>query len=114
MQKDKLQRRRPGADNRLKDDRGNRRERDRNGGERFERPENPQADFPPNKDGPDKGNSDEPIFDNFGGQGMHVAPFATDIAPPPVLMPVPGAGYVWLSMFSVCMWVEGVSCLRKI
>lgn len=90
--KDKMQRRRPGADNRSKDDRGNRRERDRNGGERFERSENPQADFPPNNDTQDKGNADEPIFDNFGGQGMHVAPFAADIAPPPVLMPVPGAG----------------------
>ncbi|XP_021720640.1 serrate RNA effector molecule-like [Chenopodium quinoa] len=90
--KDKLQRRRPGADNRMKDDRGNRRERDRNGGERFERLENPQAEFPPNKDAPEKGNPDEPMFENFGGQGMHVAPFATDIAPPPVLMPVPGAG----------------------
>ncbi|KAL2932347.1 Serrate RNA effector molecule [Bienertia sinuspersici] len=67
-------------------------ERDRNGGERFERSENAQADFQPNNDAPDKGNSDEPAFENFGGQGVHVAPFAHDIAPPPVLMPVPGAG----------------------
>ncbi|XP_057548427.1 serrate RNA effector molecule-like [Amaranthus tricolor] len=90
--KEKLQRRRPGADSRLKDERGNRRERDRNDGERFERQDNPQADFPRSNDGEDKGNPEEPIFDNFGGQGMHVAPFAPDIAPPPVLMPVPGAG----------------------
>ena len=87
-----MQRRRPGADSRLKDERGNRRERDRNDGERFERQDNPQADFPRSNDGEDKGNPEEPIFDNFGGQGMHVAPFAPDIAPPPVLMPVPGAG----------------------
>lgn len=89
--KDKMQRRRPGADNRLKDDRGPRRDRERNGGERFDRSENPPADST-NNDGSDKGNPDEPIFDNFGGQGLRVAPFAPDIPPPPVLMPVPGAG----------------------
>lgn len=33
------------------------------------------------------------MFDSFGGQGIHVAPpFPSDIHPPPVLMPVPGAG----------------------
>ncbi|GAB4859920.1 hypothetical protein Ancab_011399 [Ancistrocladus abbreviatus] len=89
--KDKMQRRRPVLDNRFKDDRGSRRERDArgNGGERFDRSGNPQT---VDNDGPDNGNPDEPTFDNFGGQGMHVAPFAQDIPPPPVLMPVPGAG----------------------
>ncbi|XP_057536293.1 serrate RNA effector molecule-like [Amaranthus tricolor] len=90
---DKLQRRRAGTENRLKDERGNRRERDWNGVERFENQENPQADLPPsNNNDADKGNPEEPNFENFGGQGVHVAPFAPDIAPPPVLMPVPGAG----------------------
>ncbi|GAB2285698.1 hypothetical protein Dimus_020137 [Dionaea muscipula] len=88
--KDKLPRRRPLLDNRLKDDRGGRRERDLrgNGTERFDRSDNPLGE----NDGPDKGNPDETIFDTFGGQGIHIPPFAPDIAPPPVLMPVPGAG----------------------
>ncbi|XP_048427236.1 serrate RNA effector molecule-like [Pyrus x bretschneideri] len=93
--RDKPQRRRP-VENRLKDERGNRRERDNrvNGGERFDRSENMQSsEFQPNNDGPDGGNPDEPMFDNFGGQGMRVGPpFPSDIPPPPVLMPVPGAG----------------------
>ncbi|KAJ7960407.1 Serrate RNA effector molecule-like protein [Quillaja saponaria] len=96
LPKDKLQRRRLNLDNRLKDDRGNRRERDirANGSGRQERPEILQSgDFPPNNDGNDGGNPDEPPFDPYDEQGMHVAPpFPSDIAPPPVLMPVPGAG----------------------
>ncbi|KAJ4828699.1 hypothetical protein Tsubulata_022854 [Turnera subulata] len=94
IQKDKIQRRKVGPD-RLKDDRGNRRDRDNrsNGNERFDRSENPQsADFQSNNDGPDGGNHDEPMFDGFG-QGIRVPPpFPSDIPPPPVLMPVPGAG----------------------
>ncbi|GFP97579.1 serrate rna effector molecule [Phtheirospermum japonicum] len=88
--KDKPQRRRPGMDNRIKDDRGNRRERDNraNGNERFDRSENPQPGDFANNDG---NNPDEAMFDSFGGQGIPVATFASDI-PPPVLMPVPGAG----------------------
>ncbi|KAK8562268.1 hypothetical protein V6N13_019704 [Hibiscus sabdariffa] len=93
--KDKPQRRKL-MENRLKDEHGSRKERDNrtNGGDRFDRSENPQSgDFPSNNDGPDGGNNDDPMFDAFGGQGMHVAaPFSSDIAPPPVLMPVPGAG----------------------
>ncbi|KAL3620273.1 hypothetical protein CASFOL_035185 [Castilleja foliolosa] len=88
--KDRLQRRRPGMDNRIKDDRGNHRERDNraNGNERFDRSENPQhGDFANN----DENNPDEAMFDSFGGQGIPVATFASDI-PPPLLMPVPGAG----------------------
>ncbi|XP_022755662.1 serrate RNA effector molecule-like [Durio zibethinus] len=95
MPKDKPQRRKL-LENRLKDERGSRRERDNraNGSDRYDRSENPQSsDFPSNNDGPDGGNHDDPMFDAFGGQGMHVAaPFSSDIAPPPVLMPVPGAG----------------------
>ncbi|KAL2240005.1 UNVERIFIED_CONTAM: Serrate RNA effector molecule [Sesamum indicum] len=91
--KEKPQRRRPGLDNRLKDDRGNRRERDNrtNGNERFDRSENPQSGDFANNDGASGNNPDEQMFDSFGGQGIPVAAFASDI-PPPVLMPVPGAG----------------------
>ncbi|GMI94291.1 SERRATE [Hibiscus trionum] len=93
--KDKPQRRKL-MENRLKDERGSRRERDNraSGSDRFDRSENPQSsDFPSNNDGPDGGSNDDPMFDAFGGQGMNVtAPFSSDIAPPPVLMPVPGAG----------------------
>lgn len=90
--KDRMQRRRPGLDGRLRDDRGPREDRERNDSERFERSENPDADFPSKNNCPDKGNRDEPIFDSFGGQGVPIAAFAPDIHPPPVLMPVPGAG----------------------
>ncbi|TQD76572.1 hypothetical protein C1H46_037902 [Malus baccata] len=92
--RDKPQRRRP-LENRLKDERGNRREREnRVNGERFDRSDNMQSsEFQPNNDGPDGGNPDDPMFENFGGQGMRVGPpFPSDIPPPPVLMPVPGAG----------------------
>ncbi|XP_012472740.2 serrate RNA effector molecule [Gossypium raimondii] len=83
--KDKPQRRKI-LENHLKDDRDLHGERDRS--------DNPQtSDFSLNDDGLDGGNRDDPIFDAFGGQGMHVAaPFSSDVAPPPVLMPVPGAG----------------------
>lgn len=77
---------------RLKDERGNQRVVNRvNGGERYDTLENLQ----PSEDGPDGGNTDEPMYDTFGGQGMRgvAPPFPSDI-PPPVLMPVPGAGYV--------------------
>ena len=61
--------------------------------DRFERSENsPPADFPGrNSGGPDGMNPDEPIFDSFGPPGLHSGPFPSDI-PPPLLMPVPGAG----------------------
>ncbi|KAK3023684.1 hypothetical protein RJ639_044294 [Escallonia herrerae] len=97
FRKEKPEKRRPGLDTRLKDDRGGRRERENraNGSERFERSENPHSmDFQANNDGPVGGNTDESMFDTFGGQGMHVTSFPSDIAPPPVLMPVPGAGSV--------------------
>lgn len=93
LQREKPQRRRPGPDNRMKDDRGNRRERDNraNGSEHFDRSENPQSGDFNNSDGASGNNPDEPMFDSFGGQGIPVAAFPSDI-PPPVLMPVPGAG----------------------
>ncbi|KAL1128710.1 hypothetical protein V6Z11_A13G267000 [Gossypium hirsutum] len=88
--------RRKMLENRLKDERGSRRERDNraNGSDRYDRSENPQSsDLPSNNEGPEGGNRDDLMFESFGGQGMHVAtPFSSDMAPPPVLMPVPGAG----------------------
>lgn len=96
MPKDRPLRRKLGSDNRLKDERGNRRDRDyrANGSERYDRSDNAQSsDFPSNDDGPEGANRDESMFDTFGGQGIRVAPpFPSDIPPPPVLMPVPGAG----------------------
>ncbi|KAK4339165.1 hypothetical protein RND71_040627 [Anisodus tanguticus] len=95
MPKEKPLRRGPGLDGRLKDDRGNRRDRDgrANGGERFGMSDNPQSeDFQSSNDGVGGGNPDEEMFDTFGGQGIPVAPFPSDMAPPSVLMPVPGAG----------------------
>lgn len=77
----------------MKDDRGNRRDRDNraNGNENFDRSENTQSGDFNNSDGAAGNNPDEPMFDSFGGQGIPVAGFPSDI-PPPVLMPVPGAG----------------------
>eukprot|EP00268_Persea_americana_P022973 TRINITY_DN22710_c0_g1_i3.p1 TRINITY_DN22710_c0_g1~~TRINITY_DN22710_c0_g1_i3.p1 ORF type:complete len:725 (-),score=142.98 TRINITY_DN22710_c0_g1_i3:425-2599(-) len=98
IQKDKSQRRRPGLDNRLRDDRGNRRVHDRidniNGDERYDRTENsPSHDHPSNTSILEGGNSDEPLYDTYGGKGVRGAPpYTSDIPPPPVLMPVPGAG----------------------
>ncbi|KAK6153178.1 hypothetical protein DH2020_012817 [Rehmannia glutinosa] len=92
--KEKPLRRRPGPDNRYIDERGNRRERDNraNGNERFDRSENPQSgDFASSNDGPPGDDPDEAMFDTFAPQGIPVGPFSSDI-PPPVLMPVPGAG----------------------
>ncbi|OWM69080.1 serrate RNA effector molecule [Punica granatum] len=93
--RDRMQRRRLGLEGRLRDDRGLRRDREGRpvGGERFDRSDNPQSgDLQSDKDGADGGNGDDPMFDTFGGQGLHVAPFGSEIPPPPVLMPVPGAG----------------------
>jgi len=94
---DKVTRRRPMSD-RLRDERGNRREYDRNDRfndhDRYDRSEgSPSHDA---NGGPDAGNADEPMYDAYGGQGLVGAPpFPNDIPPPPpVLMPVPGAGYV--------------------
>lgn len=96
--KDRPQRRRPISDNRLRDDRSNRRDHERvdrvNDDERYDRTESsPSRDFQPNTGGLEGGNPDDPIYDGYGGQGMRGAPpFPSDVPPPPVLMPVPGAG----------------------
>lgn len=106
-QKDKPQRRRPGLENRLRDDRGNRRDQERidrvNDGERFDRTENSPSHDRQSKPGSHElGNHDESMYDAFSAQGMSaVAPFPSDIAPPPVLMPVPGAGLVAHSYYTL-------------
>ncbi|XP_010510811.1 PREDICTED: serrate RNA effector molecule-like [Camelina sativa] len=90
--RDRPMRRKPGMENRLRDDRGGRRERDgrNNGNDRNDRSEDQQRG---DGDGPDGGNPGEGGYDAFGGQaGVHVPPFLSDINPPPMLMPVPGAG----------------------
>ncbi|KDP42903.1 hypothetical protein JCGZ_23845 [Jatropha curcas] len=94
LPKDKPQRRKIGQENRLKDERGGRRDRENraNGSERYDRSENQQSGDFQSSDGPDAVNHDDPMYDSFGGQGMRVPPFPSDIPPPPVLMPVPGAG----------------------
>ncbi|CAI9105971.1 OLC1v1005015C3 [Oldenlandia corymbosa var. corymbosa] len=92
LPKEKPFRRRPGLENRLKDDRGRRERENRlNGG--FDRSENSQqGDFQSNNDGVVGATPDEAMFDAFTGPGIPVAPFSSEIPPPPVLMPVPGAG----------------------
>lgn len=84
-----MQRRR-GLEGRLRDDHGLRCP----GGERFDRSDNPQGgDLPSDKDGGPEGvaEGDDP-YASFRGEGIHVPPFGSEIPPPPVLMPVPGAG----------------------
>ncbi|KAL4188416.1 hypothetical protein AMTRI_Chr08g202290 [Amborella trichopoda] len=97
--KDRPPRRRPGLDvsSRLRDDRGSRRDHDRadraNIEERFDRSENsPSRDLEPNAGGAEGANPDSPMFAAYGG-GQGMPPFSSDMPPPPpVLMPVPGAG----------------------
>ncbi|WOG83004.1 hypothetical protein DCAR_0102177 [Daucus carota subsp. sativus] len=92
--KEKPQKRRLGPESYMKDERG-RRERDNrtNGSERYDRGDNPHSvDFQANNDAQAGSNLDESMFDGFNGQGMPVSSFPSDMAPPPVLMPVPGAG----------------------
>ncbi|KAF7097517.1 hypothetical protein CFC21_099325 [Triticum aestivum] len=72
-----------GMDNRLRYDRGNRREydrADRDGGRHG------RGDGSPSRDGPD-----DQMFDSFRGRGSN-APFSAEFPAPPILMPVPGAG----------------------
>ncbi|GKA65453.1 serrate RNA effector molecule [Tanacetum coccineum] len=88
LPKERPQRHRPGIGDRLKDDRDFRRDRN-NGGDRFDKGENPDSsEFQSNNDG---GGHDDEMFGSFSGQGVH-AQFSSDVPPPPVLMPVPGAG----------------------
>jgi hypothetical protein len=77
----------------LKDDRGNRREQERSDRTNGDRPDNS-----PSRER-QLGNRDDAMFDAYGGSA--VPTFNADMPPPPsVLMPVPGAGLVALSLLS--------------
>ncbi|KAL5580019.1 hypothetical protein UlMin_012461 [Ulmus minor] len=70
--RDGLKTRRFGADARLKDDCGNRRDQDNlaSGSERFNNLQ--PCEFQSNNDGPDGGNLDNTMYDAFGRQGLRV------------------------------------------
>ncbi|KAF7824812.1 serrate RNA effector molecule [Senna tora] len=89
--KDRPLKRRLGLEGRLRDDRGNRRDHDR--GDRIN--DGDRSENSPSRDRQstalEMGNHDEAMFDAYAGSA--VPPFASDMPPPPpVLMPVPGAG----------------------
>ncbi|XP_014492220.1 serrate RNA effector molecule [Vigna radiata var. radiata] len=86
-QKDRPLKRRLGIEGRLRDDRGNRRDHDRNDKMNGDRPDNSPSS---ERQSLDVGNRDEAMYDSYAGPA--IPPFASDIPPPPVLMPVPGAG----------------------
>ncbi|XP_020204342.1 serrate RNA effector molecule isoform X2 [Cajanus cajan] len=86
-QRDRPLKRRLGLEGRLRDDRGNRRDHDRNDRLNGDRPDNSPSH---ERKALEMGNHDETMYDSYAGPG--VPPFASDIPPPPVLMPVPGAG----------------------
>ncbi|KAF7836294.1 Serrate RNA effector molecule [Senna tora] len=90
-QKDKPLRRRLGLEGRLRDDRGNRRDHERNDrGNDGDRPDNSPSHERQFK-AHEMGNLDETMYDTYAGAA--VPPFTSDMPPPPpVLMPVPGAG----------------------
>jgi hypothetical protein len=75
-------RRRSGMDSRLRfDDSHRENDRAERDGGRYARGDRSQS-----RDGPD-----DQMFDTFRGQGSN-APFVAEFPPPPILMPVPGAG----------------------
>ncbi|KAJ4792314.1 Serrate RNA effector molecule [Rhynchospora pubera] len=83
-------RRKPPLANRLRDDRGGpRREEDRGNKRRPEGSPTREGD-----EAAEAKNGDEPMFDAFGARGPRggAAPFLAEFPPPPILMPVPGAG----------------------
>ncbi|WVZ03988.1 hypothetical protein V8G54_024794 [Vigna mungo] len=85
--KDRPLKRRLGIEGRLRDDRGNRRDHDRNDRMNGDRPDNSPSS---ERQSLEMGNRDEAMYDSYAGPA--IPPFASDIPPPPVLMPVPGAG----------------------
>lgn len=88
-------------DSRLRYDRGNRREydrADRDGGRHG------RGDGSPSRDGPD-----DQMFDSFRGRGSN-APFSAEFPAPPILMPVPGAGYVKSYEFQYTLNRNFVAC----
>lgn len=94
MQKDRPLKQRLGLEGRLRDDRGNRRDHERNDIiNDGDRPDSPSRERPKALE---MGNHDETMYDTYAGPG--VPPFGSDM-PPPVLMPVPGAGQVASSKY---------------
>ncbi|KAJ1411604.1 Zinc finger C2H2-type [Sesbania bispinosa] len=89
-QKDKPLKRRLGLEGRLRDDRGNRQDHDWS--DRINDGDRPEIS--PSRERSkalEMGNHDETMYDTYAGPG--VPPFTSDMPPPPpVLMPVPGAG----------------------
>lgn len=73
-------------DNRLRDAHGNRIELNRNRDD--DRNNNSPSD---NHGGLDGETYENPPYDAHRGQGLHSA-FPSDVPPPPILVPVPGAG----------------------
>ncbi|KAG2327343.1 hypothetical protein Bca4012_036353 [Brassica carinata] len=85
-----MMRRKPGMENRLRDDRGGRRDGRAYGNDRNDRSEDQQRG---DGNGPNGPNPEEGGFDAFGGQGgFQVPSYSADMNAPPMLMPVPGAG----------------------
>ncbi|KAF8111146.1 hypothetical protein N665_0076s0141 [Sinapis alba] len=85
-----MMRRKPGMENRLRDDRGGRRDGRAYGNDRIDRSEDQQRG---DGNGPNGPNPEEGGFDAFGGQGgFQVPSYSADMNAPPMLMPVPGAG----------------------
>lgn len=81
----------------MKDDRGNQRDqddRDRTNGDR--------PDSSPSRERR-LGGRDETMFDAYGGPA--VPQFSSDMHPPSVLMPVPGAGLVALSLLNSIQFI---------
>ncbi|XP_042427275.1 serrate RNA effector molecule-like [Zingiber officinale] len=86
----KMQRRRPPLDNRLSDERSNRRDFDRQDrdADRHDRLDNSSRDA---NGGSDGSHHDKPSYETYAGQGVHGA-LPSDVPAPPILVPVPGAG----------------------
>lgn len=103
-------RRRPPLANRLRDERGGPRRDDDRGNKR-------RAEGSPTREGDEAEakNGDDPMFDAFGGRGPRGGggPFLAEFPPPPILMPVPGAGYaIYTPSFLFCffLWQGKNSC----
>ncbi|RWW21575.1 hypothetical protein GW17_00014266 [Ensete ventricosum] len=90
LQKVKIQRRKALLGDRLRDERGNRRDLDRNhrDGDRDDMIDNSPRDANGAMEGE---NHEKSPYNTYGGQGLHGS-FPSDVPPPPLLVPVPGAG----------------------
>ncbi|CAD5171894.1 unnamed protein product [Musa acuminata subsp. malaccensis] len=86
----KIQRRKALLGDRLRDEHGNRRDLDRNhrDGDRDDMTGNSPRDANGAMEGE---NHEKSPYDTYGGQGLHGS-FPSDVPPPPLLVPVPGAG----------------------